>query len=473
MQHAGSNDPLRKSRGIGWEVTLASAALGLTSLVTQVILLREFLSVFYGNELVIGVLLANWMLLTGVGSFACRRFTRLSASTGFLTPLLILLGTIPFLTVVLLRLLRNVVFSPGSMIGIIPIIGTSFVLLIPYCVLSGIAFTLLATIASGDDGNRVSDVYAREATGSIVGGILFTLVLMLFLNAIQCLTALMSLDLAAALALSRGRPSVSAMIWVLILLLLVPALLINVDRLTKRLLFPAQEVLYSKDTPYGNLSVTEQAGQLNFYENNVLLSSTNDATGREEAVHYAMAQHPAPKSVLMVGGALSGATEEILKYHINKVDYVEVNPYVIELAKRYTHSLVDKRINTINEDARLFVREDRGRYDVVLLNTPEPATVQLNRYYTSEFFDQLKSRMNPGAILSIGLLPATDYQSDDARRINSTMMNTLRALFGEVLIVPGLRTYFLASDSKLQIAIGKLIDLRGINNIYVNRVLSG
>ena len=33
--------------------------LGITSLVTQVIILREFLSVFMGNELVIGIILAN------------------------------------------------------------------------------------------------------------------------------------------------------------------------------------------------------------------------------------------------------------------------------------------------------------------------------------------------------------------------------------------------------------------------------
>ena len=52
MQNADSNEPLAKSQGIGWEVTLSSVALGLTSLVTQVVLLREFLSVFYGNELV-------------------------------------------------------------------------------------------------------------------------------------------------------------------------------------------------------------------------------------------------------------------------------------------------------------------------------------------------------------------------------------------------------------------------------------
>ena len=76
MQNADPNESLLKSQGIGWEVTLSSVALGLTSLVTQVILLREFLSIFFGNELVIGILLANWMLLTAIGSFAGKRLAQ-------------------------------------------------------------------------------------------------------------------------------------------------------------------------------------------------------------------------------------------------------------------------------------------------------------------------------------------------------------------------------------------------------------
>ncbi len=44
-------------------------SLGFTSTITQIILLREFLSVFYGNELVIGIILGNWMIITGIGSY--------------------------------------------------------------------------------------------------------------------------------------------------------------------------------------------------------------------------------------------------------------------------------------------------------------------------------------------------------------------------------------------------------------------
>ena len=44
-------------------------ALGISSIITQIILIREFLSVFSGNELVFGIILANWLLLTGIGAY--------------------------------------------------------------------------------------------------------------------------------------------------------------------------------------------------------------------------------------------------------------------------------------------------------------------------------------------------------------------------------------------------------------------
>ena len=449
-------------------LTVSIVAVGLTSLVTQVILLREFLSVFYGNELVIGVLLANWMVLTGVGAYLGRYLGKLGHD---LPPaLLMLLATIPYATVLGLRLLRNIVFPVGVMVGLVPILWSSFILLIPYCVLSGASFSLLASFKSRtEQPGSIGSLYAWESIGSVAGGVLFSLVLFHFLNTFQSLAALMALDIAAALFVVRERQTARIVIWGLAIVLLLPVLVLNVDLLTKRRLFPDQEVVFSRDTPYGSLTVTRQAEQENFYENNVLLSSANDAASAEESVHYAMVQPASPQTVLMVSGAVSGAAREVLKYKVQRLDYVEVNPYLIELAQKYSPGLSDKRVNVFNADPRVFARETNAKYDVVLLNIPEPSTIQINRYYTLEFFQELKNRMNPGGILSLALLSSTEYQSEEASRINSTMMNTLKEVFKAVLIVPGLRTYFLGSDIRPDIHIGRQIAQRGIENTYVNQ----
>ncbi|HDY86928.1 MAG TPA: hypothetical protein ENH82_02295 [bacterium] len=241
----------------------------------------------------------------------------------------------------------------------------------------------------------------------------------------------------------------------------------DLDHIAKELLFKDQELLFQKETPYGNLVITQRGEQINFYENNVLLFYTNNIITNEEDVHYAMLQHSAPKNILLISGGISGTTLEILKYNIDKIDYVEINPWLIDIGKNYTTALKDEKINVINEDARLFIKNTRETYDVVLINLPEPSTAQINRFYTIEFFRELKKKLNKDAVISLSLMSTADYISDEARQINSVLFNTLKTAFKNILIVPGEKNYFLASDKDLSINIVQLIEEKGIENEYI------
>ena len=461
------SDTLRTARS--WRVTLAIFSLGLTTLVTQVILVREFLSVFYGNELVIGVLFANWMVLTALGAFLGRLRRPHIGDSGAFALVLMILGFLPLVMVFLLRVMKNVVFPVGTMVGLAPIFLTSFALLAPFCLFSGFLFALFAPLIANEEEGSLGRAYANEALGSFSGGIIYSLILIFLLNTFQSLAALFALNGALAIAVGRDSPNVWGSAWVVAALVLIPLLLLNPDVTTKRWLHPGEVVVYSNDSPYGNTTVTRLDGQTNFYSDDALIASTNDAASREEPVHFALAQHPAPKSVLVCSGALSGMIAEVLKYGVNEVDYVEINPALMNLARGYAVELGDRRVRVTNTDPRIFVRDIRRTYDAVLLNVPEPSTLQSNRYYTEEFFQDIKEHLSPGGVLSFGLLPGVDYQSEEATRINSTMMRTLKSLFREVMIVPGDRMYFVASDSVLSIRIGALMDRRSIATKYVNK----
>lgn len=460
-----------RAASVDWRLAAAIVAMGMTSLVTQIILLRDFLSVFYGNELVIGIILGNWMVLSGIGAYLGRFFEKIRRMWDLATVLVGLLAILPLLTLFLLRSLRTVVFPVGTMVDIVQILSGSFLLLLPYCLVSGSAFALFARLVSEESRiNRITSVYAWESFGSVIGGLLFNSLLIFFLNAFQSLVLLLAVNLvlALALSLSRGTHRTRFLVPIISLAVLFPALYFNLDEVTKRFLFKDQEVVYSRDTPYGSLTVTRQADQMNFYENNLLLSSTNDVTAREEAVHYAMVQHPHPRRVLLISGAISGAAKEILKYDVERIDYVEIDPWLIDIVRRHTAALSEGNIDVINDDPRRYIRRTPEHYDIALINVPEPSTAQANRYYTVEFFKELKQALNPGAVTSLGLLSSTDYLSDESRQINSVLYNTLKSSFGNVLIVPGLRTYFLASDSGLSIDIARLVEARGLKNDYVN-----
>jgi spermidine synthase len=448
----------------------ALVALGVSSIATQIVLLWEFLSVFYGNELVIGIVLASWMLLTGAGSLLGRSADRFGVRTIALA--LMALGTVPTMTVMLLRILRNVVFTSGSMIGIVQAFFCALVLLAPFCIISGFSFSLFAaSLSKRRGGNLIALAYSWESLGSAAGGVLFSLALIPTLGTVYALLVLLAFDLTVAIVLawkSKAR-FVGVLAGVILCMAVLLGKFVDLEAATRQFLFPGQNLVYFKDTPYGSLTVTQQGGQMNVFENNVLMFSTNDVTSVEENVHYAMVQHPSPKRVLLIGGGISGTCGEILKYGVERVDYAEMNPWIIGAGRKFTHALEDPRIRVIEDDARMYVRRTTERYDVALINLPDPETVQLNRFYTLEFFQELKRVLTESAVVSMSLLPAAEYQGPEARSISAVLYATLRRTFSHLLVVPGLRNYFIASDGPLDIGIGRLIEQRGITTTYVNR----
>jgi spermidine synthase len=215
--------------------------------------------------------------------------------------------------------------------------------------------------------------------------------------------------------------------------------------------------------------VTRQDGQVSLFENGVLMFSTDDVTAQEENVHFAMAQHQAPRNVLLIGGGIAGTTVEVLKYGVERLDYAEMNRWILRIGREFTHALVDPRINVVADDGRTYVRTTSQRYDVALINLPDPETIQLNRFFTVEFYRELKRVLADGAVVSTSLFPGAEYQGPEARSSSSILHATLRQVFANVLVVPGSRNYFLASDGPLDIHIGRLIEARGVTTTYVNR----
>jgi spermidine synthase len=446
--------------------------LGFTAILSQIVLLREFLLVFGGNELVCGLVLANWMILTGTGAFIGRVTRKTGFSGNFVFYALILLALITPVTVFLINNFKNIVFEPGIVIGLFQILYSTLIILLPFCFLSGFLFTFLATrLSLNMKTNLIEKAYAFESIGSIIGGGLFSFILVYFLTTYQILGVLLSVNILTGIVLAfRLRFGFYKIFLLVFAIAMVMVFFItDFDYFSKKALFRNQKLIFLKDTPYGNLAITSSGDQKNFYENNILLFNTYNTIANEEAVHYAMVQHRDPKNVLLISGGISGITDEILKYNVTKIDYIELNPWIFRIGRKFTESLEDNRINAIETDARLFLKKSSNKYDIVLINLPEPSTAQINRYYTIEFFRLLKKRLNQDAIVSLSLPPTANYITREAARVNSVIYKTIKQVFKEILIIPGEKNFCIISDSKLSIKIGELIEDKEIENVYVNR----
>jgi len=445
--------------------------LGFSSLATQVFLIRECFSVLNGNELVIGIVMANWMLLTGAGAFMSRFFGRMKGKIPFLLFLQFLFSLLPMLMLLKLDLWKAVSLPSGSIPGLIPVIRSMFLFQLPFCLLNGFLFVAYVHERSGITGkNSSSGSYAIESVGGMFAGLLVNIFILRFSGMFAGLRILLIINLIVCIlySITCGIRSQRIIVIPACAIFMVLSFFADLDTYTGKLFYPAQKLIIHKNTPYGKLDITMNAGQLNYFENGLLLFSSNNEIVNEESVHFAMIQHPRPGKILLVSGGISGTVREVLKYHPNRIDYVELDPGLISLGRKYSKILDDKRIHVIQGDARRFIRQTKEKYDVVLVNLPEPSTLLINRFYSREFLKELKQVLTPGAVICESLPSSSDYVSKTASQTNSTLVQTLKTQFRNVLILPGQRNYFLASDSSLSSEIADLVAGSGIINLYVN-----
>ncbi len=445
--------------------------LGFISISTQIYLLREFLYVFQGNELVFGVVLAHWMLLTGFGAYIGRFSQHFKNRDSFLLFLLILLSVIPILTVLKLDIWRCVVFPPGTMVGLKDIFYSSLLLQTPVCFLSGFLFTALASSLPKRKGtNPLGGAYAIESLGSLVAGVLVNFVFLWTMGSFPGMKIIAVLFLGTVIIYSFSLQSIIPKIVIPLFAggIIFALFSFSFTNFSLAMLYEGQNLVVDRETPYGRVVVTEQAGQHNVYENGILLFSSGNVIRDEESVHFAMIQHDDPKKVLLLSGGLSGAIPEIMKYNPIRVDYVELNPALTGMSKELGLQEELPGVRFINADARKYITQTDSIYDVVLIKLPEPATLQVNRYYTDEFFRTLKRKLGPDGVVSMSLPTGSDYISEEAGKLHSCLYNTLKNHLEHVLILPSGQNYFLASDDSLSLRIPTMIMDGGIETNYVN-----
>jgi len=440
---------------------------------TQLALMRELLCVFSGNEMVFGIILACWLLLTGLGARLGKTTSKLKHPLHVLVAAQIFVAVAPVANVFLLRVLPGIVFIRGAMIGPGQTVASCFILLLPYCLVTGYLLTLACSVlAAGPEASSIGWVYFLDSIGDVLGGLVFTFVLVGLLNHFGILylpaavNLVFALILAARLrskALTAAAAGIGAALFALILA-------VDLDDASTRIQYAGRNVKFRGNSPYGNVVVTASAGQYDFIENGVPLFSTHEIEKIEETVHYAMVQRPKAKQVLVISGGVSGTAREILKYDPQRVDYVELDPLIIRLGQRYLpESLADPRIHVINTDGRLQVKRTAKRYDIIIADVPDPSTSQINRFYTRQFFQEAKAALRPGGVLCFSLGQYENYLSEELARLIGSAHRTAKEVFDNVVMIPGGQVFFLASDGPLTADIASAIEAAGVDTQFVNR----
>lgn len=440
---------------------------------SQLAVMREMLAAFSGNELILGVILGNWLVLTGLGAWLGRKSSPRPGSCGTFIAGQVLIALVPLLQVVALRALWSSVFLRGAVVGVTESVLSSLLLLLPYCAVSGYLLTSACGLLAATEGaGAIGGVYAADSLGSIGGGVAFSFLLLGVFDHFGLLLfpAVANLGLAGLMAWRCKKLAWLSAAVILIVGLVILGNSVDVDEVLTARQYNGQQLLFRGNSHYGRLVTTQSAGQINLFENGLPLASSHQVEQAEETVHYAMAQRPDAREVLLISAGLSGVTSEILKYPVQRLTYVALDPLIVTAGRKYLPSNVtDPRIQVVNTDGRLFIKRTTQRFGVIIIDVPEPSTFQLNRFYTAEFFGEVKRVLAKGGVVSFALGRYENYVSQELARMLASAHHTLKTAFSNVLAIPGGRVFFLASDSELNLEIFTTLQQRHIQTRWVHR----
>ncbi|HZE21481.1 MAG TPA: fused MFS/spermidine synthase, partial [Desulfobaccales bacterium] len=397
------------------------------------------------------------LLWAGLGSLAGGRFQTAGMRPARLGFLLALLGLLLPATILASRFLPTLAHLP---VGQSLPLGTTFelflVLLAPFGLVSGYFFPGAVQVLKNESPRGAAGrAYYLETLGAALGVVLVQIFLIgRYANLSLGLAAGLFLALAPWL-LARPRSRLVRTVMTLNLAVLAAGLLgaPRLDRLSRTWEWPGRRVIATVDSPYALLSAAREAEQVSFFTDNLWLFTYPDPLTAEHQVQLGLLEHPQPRRVLLLGGGVAGLGSEILKTRsITRLDYVELDPYLVRLAQGLLPAAAklsrDPRVHFIYQDARRFLETTRNRYDVILMALPEPRNAQLNRFYTREFFRLVDRRLRPGGVFSFALAGAETSLSPLRAAYLAMTYHTLGQVFPEVLAFPGGQVRFFASAGR-------------------------
>lgn len=389
-------------------------------MLVQIVFLRGFLSVFSGNELDIGITLSVWFIAVAAGSLlGARMLSRRLLAWSFVALGFLLQPSLGLVSLV--RPLSSREFGEVVPLGLT--VAWTLAVLAPVCLVIGAQFPLAVRYFGGS----ASRVYGLEGVGAFIGGLLFTFALAGRVDALTLIAFLAAFSLlVAAVLLRMPLPS-----WLVIAL---PLIFLSLPAWIGEGLPEGVKLAARAESRYGEIMVLTAGSQSNVYCSGQFLFAYPDAQSDELKSHLPMTLHPSADRVLILGGS-PAVPRELLKYPLSKIDFVESDPELMKvswglLGDADRRTLSDSRLAIVASDAGRFVkRQVPQAYDLVIYNLPDPSTANINRFYTEQFFREVKALLREEGIVVLSLQRASGYVGRRVQMLNGSIYGALGRVF--------------------------------------------
>jgi spermidine synthase len=161
-------------------------------------------------------------------------------------------------------------------------------------------------------------------------------------------------------------------------------------------------------------------------------------------------------------------------YPDSKLDVIEIDPGVTEVARDLLGLRSDTRITSYNEDARMFMaQQPNAQYDIIMGDAFNDYSVPYH-LTTQEFNERAKAWLADGGLYMVNLIdgPRRDFLR--------AYINTLGHTFSHIYVVPAVRSWresprvtfvLIVTDTPLDLAAFKKIDAGDGETFFADQVL--
>ncbi len=161
--------------------------------------------------------------------------------------------------------------------------------------------------------------------------------------------------------------------------------------------YTVKKSLHSGKTRWQDMEIveTEEFGRVLLLDGVTQVAQKYEFLYHEPMVHPALAAHPDPKDVLIIGAGDGGILREVLRHPVESAVMAELDGGVVEFCDKLMPEInqgafADPRYKLAVGDGRAYVESTDRKFDAVIMDMTDPfgPSVML---YTKEFFEHVKA----------------------------------------------------------------------------------
>ena len=199
-----------------------------------------------------------------------------------------------------------------------------------------------------------------------------------------------------------------------------------------------EKTLYRKASPYATLVVTEDEQGLRTLRfgdepdaQSIVKVGDPDQVECEyvQVMPVALALVKEPKRVLIVGLG-GGSLPSLLRKHYPRmtIDVVDIDPDVVEVAKKFFGFREDASMHAYVEDGRRFIEKCKQPYDIIFLDAYGPENIPYD-LATKEFLLAARRAARPNGVV------AGNVWSQSSNPLHDAMLRTYQEAFDDLYII--------------------------------------